>query len=108
MALASFSGWYFLAGLALPPPGEAVQWPPYRGRATNLAVLDRRTTPGDRTVNVMIGLVEARRMDLIPTEVSYSEVGQIIVLTQANPWVWIVVSRQSDDELRKLSAMEEP
>ena len=47
-------------------------------------------------------------MDLIPTEVSYSEVGQIIVLTQAIPWVWIVVSGQSDDELRKLSAMEEP
>jgi hypothetical protein len=65
----------------------------YFGGSSDAAVyLDTRSMPSGIPVNVMIGLVEVGRGDLLPTIPFPGWITrQVLLVTEVTPWVWVSV-----------------
>lgn len=63
----------------------------YGGSSDAVVYLDTRSMPAGEPVNVMLGLLEVGRSDLLPLKWPNWTVHQVTLVTAVTPWVWISV-----------------
>jgi hypothetical protein len=80
-------------------PGLAEHWRhKYTGDLADAVLfLDLRGMPSDRTVNVMLGLLEPHQLAQVPSRLgAHFMTAQLTVVTSVVPWVWMLVGWMND------------